>query len=316
MAATGNRRLKVAKYESVLERHPRDKEALTQLGMLHEGLEEYGKAIEYFERCLQVDNQDTDVLTSTGYCYLRTEDLAKALATYQRALYLLNNKATPRILYGLGVIYDRNEKWDTARSTFEQLLTAFPDFEAAAEVKLRLGSVCKLLGELDASCTWFEATLACPTCPPPFTAEDMCFELAQVLCMQGKFKEAEEVYARSERDREQRAEDGDVEYVSCNESEQWCLRALASSIRHSGSATTASPRFCPLNNLSQMVARSHASEAASVASFVGVHLGATTPPSKSTAKHSTPITLPSASSRNCGVSGAIWVTCASTSSSY
>ena len=78
-----NRRLKIARYESVISKSPEDREALTQLGLLHESLEEYDKAINFFERCLRVDNKDPDVLASTAYCYLRTEDLAKALATYQ-----------------------------------------------------------------------------------------------------------------------------------------------------------------------------------------------------------------------------------------
>eukprot|EP01052_Picozoa_sp_SAG31_P014025 SAG31_NODE_859_length_11432_cov_5.450631_5_plen_215_part_00 len=192
--ASGNKRLKIARYESVAAREPENRDALTQLGLLHESLEEYDKAIGYFERCLRVDNKDPDVLASTAYCYLRTEDLAKALATYQRALFLLDNKATPNILYGLGVLYDRNEKFETAKSTFEQLVTAFPEFEAVNEVQLRLGAVCKLMGLYDEGLHWFHESLQNDTCAPPFTAEDIWFEIAQLHCLQADFGRAEEAY--------------------------------------------------------------------------------------------------------------------------
>lgn len=205
-----NKRLKIARYESVVAKHPEDREALTQLGLLHESLEEYEKAINFFERCLRVDNKDPDVLASTAYCYLRTEDLAKALATYQRALFLLDNKATPKILYGLGVLYDRNEKFDTAKSTFEQLCETFPEFDMIPEVQLRLGGVCKLLGQYDDGLKWLQLVLDADVCPPPFSTEDVWFEIAQLYCLQSDFHRAEEAYNNSGRGGESR------------ESEQWC----------------------------------------------------------------------------------------------
>jgi tetratricopeptide (TPR) repeat protein len=208
--ASGNKRLKIARFESVAARDPENREALTQLGLLHESLEEYDKAIDFFERCLRVDNKDPDVLASTAYCYLRTEDLAKALATYQRALFLLDNKATPKILYGLGVLYDRNEKFEVAKSTFEQLVAAFVDFEAGPEVQLRLGGVCKLLGQYDEGLKWFQAALDSDTCPPPFTPEDIWFEIAQLHCLKADFARAEEAYEYSGRG------------GGSQESEQWC----------------------------------------------------------------------------------------------
>ena len=205
-----NKRLKIARFESIVAKQPEDREALTQLGLLHESLEEYDKAINFFERCLRVDNKDPDVLASTAYCYLRTEDLAKALATYQRALFLLDNKATPKILYGLGVLYDRNEKFDTAKSTFEQLCQTFPEFEMIPEVQLRLGGVCKLLGQYDEGLKWLQLVLDADVCPPPFSAEDVWFEIAQLYCLQSDFHRAEEAYNNSGRGEEAR------------ESEQWC----------------------------------------------------------------------------------------------
>ena len=211
--ASGNKRLKIARYESIIAKDASNREALTQLGLLHESLEEYDKAIEFFERCLRVDNKDPDVLASTAYCYLRTEDLAKALATYQRALFLLDNKATPKILYGLGVLYDRNEKYDTAKSTFEQLVSTFPDFDMVPEAQLRLGGVCKLLGQYDDALRWLQLVLSNETCPPPFSTEDVWFEIAQLYCLQSDFHRAEEAYnnsGRAERDE------------GPSESEQWC----------------------------------------------------------------------------------------------
>jgi glucose repression mediator protein len=208
--ASGNKRLKIARYESIVAKDASNREALTQLGLLHESLEEYDKAIEFFERCLRVDNKDPDVLASTAYCYLRTEDLAKALATYQRALFLLDNKATPKILYGLGVLYDRNEKFDTAKGTLEQLVSTFPEFDMVPEAQLRLGGVCKLLGQYDEGLRWLQMVLENDTCPPPFSVEDIWFEIAQLYCLQSDFVRAEEAYNKSGR--------GDT----AQESEQWC----------------------------------------------------------------------------------------------
>ena len=48
--ASGNKRLKIARYESIIAKDASNREALTQLGLLHESLEEYDKAIEFFER--------------------------------------------------------------------------------------------------------------------------------------------------------------------------------------------------------------------------------------------------------------------------
>ena len=41
----------------------------------------------------------------------------------------------------MGVLYDRNEKFDTAKSTFEQLVQTFPAFDLIPEAQLRLGGV-------------------------------------------------------------------------------------------------------------------------------------------------------------------------------
>lgn len=47
-------------------------------------------------------------------------------------------------------------------------------------------------------------------CPPPFSSEDVWFEIAQLYCLQSDFHRAEEAYNNSGRGEEAR------------ESEQWC----------------------------------------------------------------------------------------------
>lgn len=75
-----------ASYEHVLEKAPKDLDALRALGNIAYDQENPEQAIRYYERFLEIDPGNKSVLTDLGTMFLSARQVEKAIQTYQTVL--------------------------------------------------------------------------------------------------------------------------------------------------------------------------------------------------------------------------------------
>lgn len=85
-------------------------------------------ALVFFQRSLQLDPNFTYTHTLAGYEYMANEDFGKAIACFRQAL--LTDERHYNAWYGLGAIYQRQEKYDLAEYHFEKAVSLNPSSSA------------------------------------------------------------------------------------------------------------------------------------------------------------------------------------------
>lgn len=86
-AATGNPQLmeQLRAVEKLLEKDPNNYEHLVQAGNLLYDLNNFLRAIDYYERARAIRDDSADVLTDLGVCYRETGNYQKALELFDKA---------------------------------------------------------------------------------------------------------------------------------------------------------------------------------------------------------------------------------------
>ncbi|KAI6022585.1 TPR-like protein [Pisolithus marmoratus] len=182
-------------YENALRHNPLSLSGLTQVAGIARIKENYPKAIEYFQRVLQLQEDNGEVWSALGHCYLMQDDLQKAYSAYQQALYLLPNpKEDPKLWYGIGILYDRYGSLDHAEEAFASVLKMDKDFDKANEILFRLGIIYKQQGKYDDSLSCFDRILRNP--PSPLAHADIWFQIGHVYEQQNDYAHAKDAYER------------------------------------------------------------------------------------------------------------------------
>ncbi|CAJ0745580.1 4336_t:CDS:10 [Entrophospora sp. SA101] len=181
-------------YESALRHNAYSITALQGIASLCRGREQFPRAIEYFQRILNIDARNGDIWGSLGHCYLMMDELQKAYGAYQQALYHLPNPKEPKLWYGIGILYDRYGSLDHAEEAFSQVIRMDSKFEKANEIYFRLGIIYKQQLKYEQSLECFKYILNNP--PRPLTEVDIWFQIGHVYEQQKNFTTAKEAYER------------------------------------------------------------------------------------------------------------------------
>ncbi|KAJ8587914.1 TPR-like protein [Rhizopogon salebrosus TDB-379] len=185
----------ITAYENALRHNPMSLSGLTQVAGIARIKENYPKAVEYFQRVLQLQEDNGEVWSALGHCYLMQDDLQKAYSAYQQALYLLPNpKEDPKLWYGIGILYDRYGSLDHAEEAFASVLKMDKDFDKANEILFRLGIIYKQQGKYDESLNCFDRILRNP--PSPLAHADIWFQIGHVYEQQKDHVRAKDAYER------------------------------------------------------------------------------------------------------------------------
>ncbi|KIJ21344.1 hypothetical protein PAXINDRAFT_104349 [Paxillus involutus ATCC 200175] len=187
----------ITAYENALRHNPMSLPGLTQVAGIARIKENYPKAIEYFQRVLQLQEDNGEVWSALGHCYLMQDDLQKAYSAYQQALYYLPNpKEDPKLWYGIGILYDRYGSLDHAEEAFASVLKMDKelDFDKANEILFRLGIIYKQQGKYEDSLTCFDRILRNP--PSPLAYADIWFQIGHVYEQQKDHVHAKDAYER------------------------------------------------------------------------------------------------------------------------
>jgi len=181
-------------FENALSHNPYNVKALTQVAMYCRTKEQYPKAVEYFQRILNIENNNGEIWGALGYCYLMMDDLQKAYGAYQQALYHLPNPKDPNLWYGIGILYDRYGSFDNAEEAFNAVLKMEANFEKANEIYFRLGIIYKQQQKYDKSLECFRVILHNP--PSPLVQGDIWFQIGHVYELKKDVQLAKDAYER------------------------------------------------------------------------------------------------------------------------
>jgi len=181
-------------YENVLRHNPYNIKALTQIASICRIREQYSKAIEYFQRILNIESSNGEIWGAVGHCYLMMDDLQKAYSAYQQALYHLTNPKDPHLWYGIGILYDRYGSFEHAEEAFTAVLKMDPKFEKSNEIYFRLGIIYKQQSKYEDALNCFHYILQKP--PRPLTQADVWFQIGHVHELQKDFNAAKDAYER------------------------------------------------------------------------------------------------------------------------
>lgn len=173
------------KYFTLCEKQCSDRpEVLSELAYCHEGLGNYHKSIEYYNRCLDEDPFDNSSWYNLGLVYQRVNEpslalqaldfalaidpydlnayLAKASLLYSLELfrkaidayeeYLVHDKDCIDIHYFIGECYERMEKYDKAAEKYEYVLLVDNKY---VDALLGLGYLCLLKNNYYESLEYF-----------------------------------------------------------------------------------------------------------------------------------------------------------------
>ncbi|ORY25162.1 hypothetical protein BCR39DRAFT_471711 [Naematelia encephala] len=184
----------LAAFENALRHNPTSILGLNAVASIARSRDNFDKAIEYFQRILNIKQDNGEVWGSMGHCLLMKDDLPKAYTAYQQALYHLPNPKEPKLWYGIGILYDRYGSFEHAEEAFSSVLKMDPNFEKANEIYFRLGIIYKHQRKYSASLDCFRYILNNP--PRPLTSWDIWFQLGHVYEQDHDYEAARDAYMR------------------------------------------------------------------------------------------------------------------------
>ncbi|KAJ1798744.1 glucose repression mediator protein [Coemansia sp. RSA 2399] len=188
-------------YDSALRHNPYSQTALTQIANIYRSREDFEKAVEYFQRIVNIDATNGETWGAIGNCYLMLGELPKAYQAYQHAIMHLQNPKEPKLWYGIGILYDRYGSYDHAEEAFDAVMSMDPNFEKATEIFFRLGIIHKCQGKYSQSLECFNRILSDP--PKPLTETDIWFQIGNVHELNADYMLARDAYERVLRDNPQ-----------------------------------------------------------------------------------------------------------------
>jgi tetratricopeptide (TPR) repeat protein len=101
-AAMGNWSMVLKQYEKILEITPNNSIAMHRLGLIFYGRGEYEKALQYFEKVVNLYPFDYDALTMLAWSHFRLQNIREAKVLFQKALF--NTPSGSSALEGLELI--------------------------------------------------------------------------------------------------------------------------------------------------------------------------------------------------------------------
>ncbi|KAJ3334870.1 hypothetical protein HDU91_002483 [Kappamyces sp. JEL0680] len=131
----------VSAYENALRHNPYAEQTLTLAATLCRSLEKYGKAAEYFQRILKLNESNGEIWGALGHCYLMLDELHKAYSAYQQALYHLPNPRANEIYFRLGIIYKHEGKYENSLECFKYIMASPPPPLTELDIRYQIGLV-------------------------------------------------------------------------------------------------------------------------------------------------------------------------------
>jgi cytochrome c-type biogenesis protein CcmH/NrfG len=135
--AGDNYQARITTLQQIVARDPKNAKAWTQLGNDYFDTRQPQKAIEAYDRALELHPDDPDVLTDQGTMYRETGQFDKAVANFRKA-----NQAAPnhvQSLFNLGIVYSSNlNQAEKAVSAWKKVIEIAPKSPQADQARIAL----------------------------------------------------------------------------------------------------------------------------------------------------------------------------------
>ena len=116
-------------FQKALELNPNDKEVLNGIGVIYLlKLEDYPKAIDYFQRSLTVDKNFSEASNNLGVAYEKLGKYDEAVSSYKAAIANPLYRNTDKAFNNLGRAYYRIKRYDDAIDAYREAIKRNSDF--------------------------------------------------------------------------------------------------------------------------------------------------------------------------------------------
>ena len=137
----------LGRLEKQGEAYKQDGDTLLELAALYEERARWGQAIHYYKLALRASPDSREaIVPGLANAYFEHEMFEEAQFLYQDAVKKPAHVRSPRVWYHLGVIYERQLKWEIAEYCLRHSLTLLPPLERDVEIHCRLATCSNRLG--------------------------------------------------------------------------------------------------------------------------------------------------------------------------
>lgn len=127
--------------KSILEKDPRDLQALITLGNAYFDTDRYQEAIDAYSKALAIDPKNPDVTTDMGIMYRRLGQFDKALDAFRRAAQDDPRHINSRFNLGVTLKYDKRDFQGAIQAWEDFLKVVPPGDERATMVKQEIQTI-------------------------------------------------------------------------------------------------------------------------------------------------------------------------------
>jgi tetratricopeptide (TPR) repeat protein len=132
-----NYQQQISMLEGIVTKEPKNRNAWVQLGHNYFDSDQPMKAIEAYDKALELNRNDSNVLTDQGVMYRRLGWFDKAIKNFEEANRL--NPNHQQSLYNLGIVYRYDlQDFPKAIEAWEKFLTINPGGAGAAQIRSEL----------------------------------------------------------------------------------------------------------------------------------------------------------------------------------
>ena len=132
-----NYQQQISMLEGIVAKEPNNRNAWVQLGHNYFDSDQPMKAIEAYDKALELNQNDPNLLTDQGVMYRRLGWFDKAIKNFEEA-----NRISPnhqQSLYNLGIVYRYDlQDFPKALETWERFLAINPSGAGAAQVRAEI----------------------------------------------------------------------------------------------------------------------------------------------------------------------------------
>lgn len=116
-------------FQKALEYNAEDKEVLNAVGIIYLlKLEDYQKAISFFQRALKVDKNYAEAWNNLGFAYEKVGQYPEAVEAYKTALSNPLYRNAEKGFYNLGRAYYRMKRYSEAADAYKEAIKRYSDF--------------------------------------------------------------------------------------------------------------------------------------------------------------------------------------------
>lgn len=181
-------------FEKVLKIDPNNLTAIVGIAAQYRSKGLFPKAIDFYNAALKLDANQGAVWEAIAHCYLMVEELGESYKAYQRAINLLPDPNVPKLWYGIAILYDRCGSFDLAKEAFSRVLEIDPNYSKKADIYFRLGIIFKQEQKYHRALENFNLVLKNP--PPPLAISDIWFQIGHIQETWEDFPAAQYAYER------------------------------------------------------------------------------------------------------------------------